>query len=94
MSQQPAPYSQPPIGNDGRFVPMWLSWFERLLQVGDIVVTAITLSSTGVVIRSGSASPAGVIPANPGSLYLQGDGVNGKLWVKETGTGNTGWVAK
>lgn len=94
MSQQPAPYSQPPIGNDGRFVPMWLSWFERLLQVGEVVVSAITLASTGVTIRTGTASPEGVVTANPGSLFLQGDGANGRLYVKQTGTGNTGWAVK
>lgn len=44
---------------------------------------------------SGSGSPEGVLTAVVGSLYTRTDGGTGTtLYVKETGTGNTGWVAK
>lgn len=45
---------------------------------------------------SGSGSPAGVVTASPGTLYLNTTGGTGAtLYVKETGTGTTsGWVAK
>lgn len=44
---------------------------------------------------SGVGSPQGVLVALPGSLYTNtSGGANTTLWVKETGTGNTGWVAK
>ena len=52
-------------------------------------------SGTGVRIRSGTGSPEGAISAPVGSLWLRDDGgANTTLYVKESGTGNTGWVAK
>jgi hypothetical protein len=48
-----------------------------------------------VFIRSGTGTPEGVVTAPVGSLFLRKDGGAGStLYVKETGTGNTGWVAK
>ena len=44
---------------------------------------------------AGSGSPEGVVTASPGSLYTDNVGGAGTtLYVKESGTGNTGWVAK
>jgi len=44
---------------------------------------------------SGTGSPNGSITADPGSLYTDvSGGAGATLYVKETGTGNTGWVAK
>lgn len=44
---------------------------------------------------SGSGSPEGVVTANPGSLYTStGGGATTTLYVKTSGTGNTGWTAK
>jgi len=46
-------------------------------------------------IRSGAGSPEGAVTANPGSLYLRRDGgVGTSFYVKEIGSGNTGWAAK
>lgn len=43
----------------------------------------------------GSGSPEGVITASVGSTYRRTDGgANTSFYVKETGSGNTGWVAK
>jgi hypothetical protein len=62
-----------------------------------------TASNPAVAIRSnlrgpshftGTGSPQGVIAAPIGSLYFQTNATANGLWVKETGTGNTGWVAK
>jgi len=48
-----------------------------------------------VVWTSGLGSPEGVVTANVGSMYTRTDGgVGTTLYVKETGTGNTGWAAK
>ena len=45
--------------------------------------------------QSGTGSPEGVKFAVVGSLYSRSDGVAGQcLYVKETGSGATGWVAK
>ena len=44
---------------------------------------------------SGTGSPEGVLTAVVGSLYTRLDGgVNTTLYVKQSGTGNTGWAAK
>lgn len=50
---------------------------------------------TGALIRTGLGSPEGVYFGAVGSLYLRTDGGAGTtLYVKESGTGNTGWAAK
>ena len=52
-------------------------------------------TETGVNWGSGSGSPEGVRAAPVGSLYTRTDGGSGTtLYVKESGTGNTGWTAK
>jgi hypothetical protein len=53
-----------------------------------------TLASSQQIIR-GSGDPEGSYVAPVGSLYLRTDGsTNTTLYIKESGTGNTGWVAK
>lgn len=44
---------------------------------------------------TGTGSPESVVTAPVGSIYLRTDGGSGtSFYVKESGTGNTGWVAK
>jgi hypothetical protein len=46
-------------------------------------------------LRFGSGSPEGVVTAPTGAVYLRTDGGAGStMYVKESGSGNTGWVAK
>ena len=53
------------------------------------------LKADTVYIYSGSGSPETVVTAPVGSLYSRTDGgANTTLYVKESGTGNTGWIAK
>ena len=48
----------------------------------------------GCVLK-GTGTPAGVIATSPGVLYLdQAGGAGATLYVKETGTDTSGWVAK
>lgn len=47
--------------------------------------------SEGGGMLSGSGSPEGVVTADPDTWYRDTD-APGALWIKETGTGNTGWV--
>ncbi len=59
----------------------------------------INLSAIGTSaapnILNGNGSPESVVSAPKGSLFLRMDGgANTTLYVKESGTGNTGWVAK
>jgi len=47
------------------------------------------------LIRTGSASPEGAVTAPVGSIYLRtGGGAGTTFYVKESGSGNTGWVGK
>jgi len=50
-------------------------------------------NNTTAHILSGTGSPQGAKSAPVGSLYLRRDGGTGTtLYIKESGTGNTGWV--
>lgn len=47
------------------------------------------------IFRVGSGTPEGVVAARVGSIFLRNNGgANTTLYVKESGTGNTGWIAK
>ena len=47
------------------------------------------------VVLTGSGSPEGVVTASVGALFLRTDGgTSTTLYVKTSGTGNTGWTAK
>jgi hypothetical protein len=51
--------------------------------------------ATGPFWLSGQGSPEGQVAAPIGSLFSRADGSPGQtLYVKETGSGNTGWTAK
>lgn len=46
-------------------------------------------------ILRGEGTPEGAVTAEVGTLYLRTDGsTDTTLYVKETGSGTTGWVAK
>ena len=50
---------------------------------------------SAVIIQGGNGDPEGVVTASVGSLWLRANGAAGTtFYVKESGTGNTGWVAK
>ena len=72
-------------------------------QAGGNNLDALYLGSgaAGVVfnnasrIKSGSGSPEGAVTAAVGSLWLRTDGgASTSIYVKESGSGNSGWVAK
>lgn len=53
------------------------------------------IAGLAALVRSGTGSPEGVLTAPVGTLYLRTNGGAGTtLYVKESGSGNTGWVAK
>lgn len=53
------------------------------------------MTAKPALIRTGTGSPEGVVTAPVGTLYTRTDGAAGTtLYVKESGTGNIGWVAK
>lgn len=50
---------------------------------------------TNNLIKTGVGSPEGVVIASIGTIYIRTDGgTNTTFYIKESGTGNTGWVAK
>lgn len=79
-----------------------------LLQVDDTTTVNLTLNGAGSItdpyvlsaevrseIRKGVGSPNGVVAAPVGTMYTRSDGgTSSTLYVKESGTGDTGWVAK
>ena len=49
----------------------------------------------GVAFKSGTGTPESAVTGNVGDLFIRTDGGAGTvLYVKESGTGNTGWAAK
>lgn len=64
---------------------------ESLRQVN---LPAASAGAAGPV-RSGTGTPESVVTAPVGTLFTRTDGGAGTtLYVKESGTGNTGWVGK
>lgn len=56
----------------------------------------IQFGNAGTVgVMAGAGSPEGAVTAGIGAVYLRTDGgAATSMYVKESGTGNTGWVAK
>ena len=73
------------IDEDGRII-MGVSELVSIVLGSDLVNAAI--------FKTGYGSPEGVVTAVRGSLYTSLSGVGAALYIKETGSGNTGWVAK
>jgi hypothetical protein len=65
-------------------------------QADGAAASMLTINnSTGSIMTNGSGSPEGVVTASVGSFFLRTDGGSSTvLYIKESGTGNTGWVAK
>ena len=67
---------------------------EAVDEYRDVVARDYFFSGATVRDTSGAGSPEGAITANIGSTYRRTDGgASTSLYVKESGTGNTGWVA-
>lgn len=78
-----------------------MSSYTRLqAMLADLGMPVIdrTKLPTGVryaVPLTGTGTPEGSITAPVGTMFLRTDGgANTTLYVKQTGTGNTGWAAK
>lgn len=63
---------------------------EKLTPTSADDLTIMQSSATDVARINHTGDPEGVVSANPSSLSH--DPVSGDLYVKQTGTGNTGWV--
>jgi hypothetical protein len=71
---------------------------DLTVNTGNLIIgtagKGVTLPG-GITWTSGSGSPEGVVTAPVGSLFSRTDGGAGtSLYVKQSGSGNTGWVGK
>lgn len=65
------------------------------LRWGNVYGTQFRPGTGASIWTSGTGTPEGVVTASIGSLYTRTDGGAGTtLYVKESGAGNTGWIAK
>lgn len=68
---------------------------ESSFRPARVYATELRPGAGETIWTSGSGTPEGVVTASVGSMYTRTDGGAGTtLYVKETGTGNTGWIAK
>lgn len=67
------------------------SAFQNILYQDTLIknLKKLIYESTGASIHANGPDPEGSVTAPPGSLYLRSTGA---LYLKESGTGNTGWV--
>jgi hypothetical protein len=95
-----------PTAGSNSFIPMVAGQaqpLERGVTVTWAAATGHTIGDEGTItvtvnkctVSAGVGSPEGVLTAIPGSIYMNSSGGAGtSLYVKQTGTGNTGWVGK
>jgi hypothetical protein len=69
-----------------------MSWVDDSLFV---LVGRVYPGGTVAFTTQGTGDPEGVVTAPVGSVFLRTDGGAGTtFYVKESGTGNTGWAPK
>lgn len=81
--------------SDGSVTLQSIAGDVRLHPSGGGVVRWVTdAQATGCSTTVGSGPPTGVVSAPPGSDYRNLTGAAGSIfWVKQSGTGATGWIA-
>lgn len=68
---------------------------RELDALNKINETVTDLNRVSPLVLSGAGTPEGAVTAPVGTLYLRTNGgANTTLYIKESGAGNTGWVAK
>lgn len=76
-----------PLNKDLGLLNAWRTAYVQDVRVGGTLADPLLLSGVG--------SPEGVKSAPVGSIFMRSDGGAGtSMYVKESGAGNTGWVAK
>lgn len=84
----------------GNYFGHWQAGTDNAYQLGNTgnrwsntYTVNLRLGAGGTIWTTGAGTPEGAVTAPVGSLYGRTDGGNGTtLYVKEVGTGNTGWV--
>ncbi len=88
-------------GSGTNFERVLIGWVSNVFQIRPAsggtgtARNAQYYTTTTVFWSSGSGTPEGAVTAPVGSIYTRTDGgASTTLYIKESGTGNTGWVAK
>lgn len=80
------------------FTPEQLQSADGVSQLNQILRTLyenVAGNAENVRVFSGYGTPEGAVTAGIGSIYMRQDGtIDTSIYVKESGTDNTGWVAK
>jgi hypothetical protein len=72
-----------------------IAYVTQELQLQRVPGYKPVFTAPGVIFQSGTGSPESVLAAPVGSLYTRvNGGANTTLYVKESGSGTTGWIAK
>lgn len=93
-------YVIPTIKNLESFRLQLNALFANIFGTANAYTAVQTFPAAGIVlgtvkVLAGTGSPAGVVSAPVGSLFLRSDGgTSTSLYVKESGSGSSGWVAK
>lgn len=86
------------INEAGHFYPLTDNVYalgRSSFRLNEVYTTNIRPGAGTATWTSGAGIPEGVVTATVGSLYTRTDGgANATLYVKESGTGNTGWIGK
>lgn len=81
----------PPVRVPAGLPPDLAAWAREFQESARLMFEALRY----INITAVSGSPEGVLVGRVGDLAVRTDGgANTTLYVKESGTGNTGWVAK
>lgn len=64
---------------------------DTMHRIEQKILGALLDGTGGGTGLSGAGSPEGSVTANVGTTYYRTS--DGSFWVKDSGTGNTGWVA-
>lgn len=84
---------------DGNLTPRNTSGTQDIGDASHLIdklfANALSLASGALSLSTGSGTPESAVTAPVGSLFLRTDGGSSTtLYIKESGTGNTGWAAK
>jgi len=81
-----------PLSVDKLKTPDGIVELNRMLQ---FLFDSISGDGKAVKIYHGYGTPEGSVTANVGAIYMRKDGgANTSIYIKESGTGATGWTAK
>ena len=86
-------------GQAGQYLDQWRTETQTFpfvaMEGGAGLVVGTGSAAPTSRILGGAGSPEGAITAPVGAMFLRTNGgANTTLYIKETGTGNTGWAAK